>query len=462
LKIRLIIIIITFPPKITCLSQNLVPNPGFEIYVELPCRLNEHRIQELLKDWFQPTPNTTDYWNSLSPPDCYLYPDIGRGTPRNGNGMTGIITAGTGYSVPSINESKEYLEVKLLEPLKIGQLYEVEFYVTRPKSTILTSHDLMESNNLGMAFSVNRIFDFTDDYPVYLDMVSKLNETEIISEKGEWRRIHGCIYADSAYQYLLIGNFYSNSETLIRRTEFKRPEAVAYYFIDDVSVIETSNRLDHLESENIFCYNQESISLNATVEGAIGYLWDNGSNQPERSVADRITKGYSIKIEFMECNYVYKFNVESVPDVYLGKDTILCSGEVLTLAQNYLSNEITWWDGTKDTVKTITQTGSYWAMVDYHCAPSDSLSVRFLECPGFVPNVITSNGDGRNEYFQIENIFNRKWSLHIYNRWGLPIYQNDSYANDWNGGNHSSGVYFYILYSDDLHKTVKGWIELIR
>ena len=63
-----------------------------------------------------------------------------------------------------------------------------------------------------------------------------------------------------------------------------------------------------------------------------------------------------------------------------------------------------------------------------------------------VPNVMTPNGDGVNDIFDINYIelYDVK-KLTIYNRWGNPVYTSEDYQNDWDGGNVSDGVYFYVL-----------------
>ena len=63
-----------------------------------------------------------------------------------------------------------------------------------------------------------------------------------------------------------------------------------------------------------------------------------------------------------------------------------------------------------------------------------------------VPNVITANGDGWNDIFMIDylNQYDIR-KLTIFNRWGTIVYQSDNYQNDWDGGNVSDGVYFYVL-----------------
>ncbi|MCK4360605.1 MAG: gliding motility-associated C-terminal domain-containing protein, partial [Bacteroidales bacterium] len=43
-------------------------------------------------------------------------------------------------------------------------------------------------------------------------------------------------------------------------------------------------------------------------------------------------------------------------------------------------------------------------------------------------------------------------------RWGKKVYEINNYKNDWDGGNLSDGVYFYILkchgeFGDDIFKS---------
>ncbi len=454
-------IFLSILPLTLCTAQNLVPNSGFENYKVLPCALNQFRIQELLEDWIQPLPTTTDYWNLQSPPNCYLVPNAEIGLPRTGDGMAGIITAVTGYSIGELNESREYLEVKLLEPLKKGTIYEFEFYVMSPSKQQFPE-DLMTSNNLGVALSTNEIIDFSSDSPTNLRLPTQLNVREIIADRGTWKRINGCIYADSAYQYLIIGNFFSNANTLTNRLSFNNQVAYAYYFIDDITLTETPYSLIAIQRENPFCYDQSSILLNASAVGATGYLWEDGDTNPEKIVTEKASRDYSVTITFNLCQITHSFNVEFVRDVFLGADTLICKGEQLTLYQNYEGNKLIWWDGTADSLKTVSETGMYWAQVNYQCNPRDSIQVTVIDCPGVVPNVITPNSDEFNQYFKIENISNRKWSLNVINRWGLSVYQDYPYRGDWDGKDLPEGAYFYILHSEELNKTVKGWVQIIR
>ncbi len=84
----------------------------------------------------------------------------------------------------------------------------------------------------------------------------------------------------------------------------------------------------------------------------------------------------------------------------------------------------------------------------------------------FIPNVITPNGDGKNDYWVIEGLDRYPGSgVFIYNRWGNQVYQNKNYDNKWNGDGLNEGTYYYILKLNSPTQGVreyKGWIELLR
>ncbi|HWV66642.1 Calx-beta domain-containing protein [Chitinophaga sp.] len=81
------------------------------------------------------------------------------------------------------------------------------------------------------------------------------------------------------------------------------------------------------------------------------------------------------------------------------------------------------------------------------------------------PNVITPNGDGKNERFIIGGLEKYPGStLYIFNRWGGQVYQSKDYRNDWNGSNLNESTYYYILEvrKPDGIKKYKGWITILR
>jgi gliding motility-associated-like protein len=89
------------------------------------------------------------------------------------------------------------------------------------------------------------------------------------------------------------------------------------------------------------------------------------------------------------------------------------------------------------------------------CETSLSKTIE-LESGELPPNVITPNGDEKNQTFIAPNLNSK---LEIYNRWGKPIYQSDSYQNNW-GNEVPNGVYYYLLTSPQGTRC-KGWIHVL-
>lgn len=79
----------------------------------------------------------------------------------------------------------------------------------------------------------------------------------------------------------------------------------------------------------------------------------------------------------------------------------------------------------------------------------------------FIPNVITPNGDGLNDTFVIDKLFDGT-NLHIYNRWGKVVYLAAPYDNGWRGDSLSPGQYFYAISNSCLTKPLLGVIHLIK
>ncbi|MCS7084797.1 MAG: gliding motility-associated C-terminal domain-containing protein [Bacteroidia bacterium] len=83
-----------------------------------------------------------------------------------------------------------------------------------------------------------------------------------------------------------------------------------------------------------------------------------------------------------------------------------------------------------------------------------------------IPNIFTPNGDGANDVFKI--IYNgpTKYSLVIFDRWGMQVsneitdYKIGWNGKDRNGNDCAEGVYYYVFKLDDMMLT--GEITLLR
>jgi len=71
-----------------------------------------------------------------------------------------------------------------------------------------------------------------------------------------------------------------------------------------------------------------------------------------------------------------------------------------------------------------------------------------------IPSLITPNGDGKNDVFEIEDLaFYSPHSLQIFDRWGKKVLETTAYKNDRQG---EEGLYFYNIVVNG--KQFSGWV----
>ncbi|MBO9674216.1 MAG: gliding motility-associated C-terminal domain-containing protein [Sphingobacteriaceae bacterium] len=115
-------------------------------------------------------------------------------------------------------------------------------------------------------------------------------------------------------------------------------------------------------------------------------------------------------------------------------------------------------------------------LVDTYSSPSYLLSQGFLQPFYLIPayytdikilnNVITPNGDGKNDIFAIEGLENYpENTIRIYDRAGRLIYSAKDYKNDWNGMLNGKQLfedtYYYIISLDKNKTVVKGFVSIV-
>ena len=82
------------------------------------------------------------------------------------------------------------------------------------------------------------------------------------------------------------------------------------------------------------------------------------------------------------------------------------------------------------------------------------------------PNIITPNGDDKNDFLVFKNLDPTLFPNHItvLNRWGGQVFDQANYNNDWNGDNLNEGTYFYILkvQFNSGERVLKGSLTLLK
>ena len=95
----------------------------------------------------------------------------------------------------------------------------------------------------------------------------------------------------------------------------------------------------------------------------------------------------------------------------------------------------------------------------------DTLCGPLLVVPAEVstPNIITPNNDQVNDLLSFKYLdFYPANHLKVLNRWGNVVFEQEGYANTWNGGDLSDGVYFFVLTLTEKNQTYSGFFHLAR
>lgn len=450
-----------FNPKAN--SQNIVPNPSFETVKEYPCSVpvdhpSSPIISTFLVDWYAPSLATSDaiYADTLYSCSASLL-FHGVASMHSGKMCAGIFLS-EGRDTNS-DESKpragivyrEYIQTKLKEPLKVGKVYRVDFFV-HPRQTAG-----LYSNNIGALFTTDSLISMKD-FGEVLAAKPQVVERKIIKNTQQWQKVSGCFTADSAYNFLTLGNFFTDDETAFSRAEWNTSFG-SYLLIDDVSVVETD--ISELPKED-FLGPDITLCKGDSITYTSDYPWvfqrEDGTLFTSRTLYQEGM--YAANLTYQGCVVSDSVTLTVVPPIAVGKDTLVCDADQFVLKSN---TQAIWPDGSVGAEFTITESGTYRIeSASATCPSSTTIKIELVACPGEIPNAFSPNGDGVNDYFVIPNLHTSEWELEIHNRWGKLIYHNKKYDNRWDGGKVPAGNYFYLLRSRSLKKELKGWVIILR
>lgn len=181
---------------------------------------------------------------------------------------------------------------------------------------------------------------------------------------------------------------------------------------------------------------------------------------------------------------------------YLVYDSILSGGEALevTFQVGLDSVEVDWWysvsGGTSFQTDSghspILRAGSFWEnqhelsldgevvelvyFLQTHSGGCygdiDTLRVLLLPKPGiFIPEVMTPNGDGRNDVWEIRHppeIQAEEYQIEVFNRAGGKVYAQYGLAPVWDGGSLPDGVYWWIATNTRTEERLSGGLTIRR
>ena len=202
-------------------AQNLVPNASFEDTISSPC--NGYSFPAL-SNWISPSSvSSPDYYHPCNSPLVWGVPDNQTGfqDARTGIAYAGIVTYWEGLS-----SRREYIENQLTQQLINGTKYYWSFWISRA--------DYLDyaSNNIGICLAPNPVTSATNEF---IPLAPIGNLYSVVLDSANWTQVCGEYIANGGEEYLVIGNFFDNSQTNIIQVQQGTSETIgAYYYIDDV------------------------------------------------------------------------------------------------------------------------------------------------------------------------------------------------------------------------------------
>jgi len=215
-------------------SQTLIPNGDFETYGPL-CPGGFGQIA-YANGWS----TTSDPVASGSTPDffnaCANSNLLGVGVPLNEFGWQQA-HSGVGYSGiilyhEDIQQSREYLQVKLDPGIVAGTCYRFEMYVS-----ISNGYSMYTTDAIGVYFSEDSIYGYNNYLP--LPFITQLNNTVgNYPDTSGWTLVSIDFTATGNEKYAIIGNFNDNIQTNIMTINPTSLFPTVYSYVDDVSLSE--------------------------------------------------------------------------------------------------------------------------------------------------------------------------------------------------------------------------------
>lgn len=465
---------LTFSQFETVAQINLVPNPGFESYENCPTMFSQVTPVLIpppdyyLNDWLSPNSATPDYYNSCSGPGVN---GIGVSVPDNvaghipafkGGAYTGIFLFATIDTLESSRTYREYVQVKLKEPLTKDEEYCLSFYTRPMRHNISDSSSYVcVSRDISLAVTQEQLVN--TDFSLHssnFEIEPQLTPDSVLNVI-DWVNVATVYKAIGGEQWITIGNFKNDTiptdRVVIEKSKMEptlNDDTLhySYYFIDEVAVFNIKGvRAFYLDNYTV-C--DQLLPLSFTARDNMDYYhWSNGETTQTAHFAE--PGWYYIGGSWAGCPIRDSIFIKTAPSptVDLGSDIDLCENgqfKTVTLSNVEPLDNYYWSNSSATPEITTNQPGVYTLFTEHLCGHlEDTIVLSGCETSVYIPNVFTPESRDVNSVFIPfgENI--ELELLEIYDHWGRLAYRETPISRGWDGyikGRLAqSGVYVYHI-----------------
>ena len=336
-----------------------------------------------MKYWIAPTNGTPDLFsvNSISKLNgipfqtfeatnykCENYQQA-----HSGNNFMGFLA---GFGPKKNSFANEYLQCKLVTPLKKHRSYRITFYLNFNKCSEL------KLKNIGIYLSKDSIRQYYPnayEYPMWSNFTSSYPAQVITTSESQldteaWTKVEGILKATGTEQWLTIGHFYQDLYFNSAIPTDTDTTIFSYYYIDDVSVIEipTIGGVDSVcLGDNAFLSSPYSqpVFWSSDREGKIIL----SSDSVYTFIATKTNWYYlhsQSTLDSLKVTTIYP------PTATVSNDTFICPGATIELYASSSGNKVEWNNSIVKNSIQINTPGTYHVEIsNNYCSTAYSISV---------------------------------------------------------------------------------------
>ncbi|MEQ9187592.1 MAG: gliding motility-associated C-terminal domain-containing protein [Cryomorphaceae bacterium] len=226
---------------------------------------------------------------------------------------------------------------------------------------------------------------------------------------------------------------------------------------DTDSVNITLETLSFSITEELVC-DRDSHYLVAPGPVGASFSWDTGDTTRTTTVYGSGIYHVTISTEHCALSDSLRITFAEAPKFDIGDDRVICDGESFRISVDSVWSTVRWNTGDTGRSILVKDSGLVYASMSFNgCEGRDSINVtwRTLDPDSFflVPNVMTPNADGINDVLGLHVVnpsLITEYSLLVYNRWGVLLFESAYINHDWDGRMPSGepaevGTYYYIF-----------------
>ncbi|MCF8389596.1 MAG: gliding motility-associated C-terminal domain-containing protein, partial [Bacteroidales bacterium] len=252
---------------------------------------------------------------------------------------------------------------------------------------------------------------------------------------------------------------------------------------DTIDIPGITNVTANAGADTSLCFG-ETIILNGQGGTVMSWIPETGLSNPNISNpvfdSDTSISYYLTVVGLNDCYDIDTINITVFPNLGLnaGNDTSIIEGQSAILTTTggpyltYLWEPATGVDDTASASPVIsplaTTTYIVSGLTEDGCYDKDTITISLIENL-IVYNAFSPNGDGINEFWDIENAqFFPDIIVEVYNRWGVKFFSSVGYTDDkrWDGTNKGKeapiGTYYFVVIPYYGATPITGPVTIVR